>query len=552
MARTRRSRTPPIPCGRIACPEDISTPTRFRGRPARFRSFPIREIRRPPSAARRIRPTAPGPIGRSFANRGTSQPKFDARVDQELANGGRLTYEGGVAGTQGIIYTGIGPFDIQSGSYLGFGRVNYSKRALKANFFVNVLNADAPNLLFPDPATGKPLQLTFTTSTYDFEAGDARPIGRHQVVSFGGNIRRNNFDITLAPSAQDRNEVGGYVQDEIAFGRFRFNIGGRVDKFGNLADPVFSPRLAALFKLLPDQSLRVSFNRAFRSPSVINNYLEANVMSPTDLSALAPLLPPALRPAVATPFPLVVRAVGSELPIGATPQPKLTEESLTAYEVAYTGTFANRTTVGLSFYVNDLNNSINFVQLPPTLDPYTAANPPPGWPLPPSILAVMAQRGHLPAENGVHVSESRSAAPEGRRDLARPPGQPRPDGVRELLVAGPADDPRRSQAVSDAGARLSADEPLQRRLQLRRRPHARQRVGELLGQVVLERRAHQPVPRLQRRLHDGERQRRREMDEGPGDGDGQGDQPVQPGHPAARLRRHPEAVGGVRGADSGL
>ena len=109
---------------------------------------------------------------------------------------------------------------------------------------------------------------------------------------------------------------------------------------------MFSPRLAALYKLLPDHSLRVSFNRAFRSPSVINNYLQANVISPTDLSGLAPLLPPPLRPAVATPFPLVVRAIGSELPIGATPQAKLTEESLTAYEVAYTGTFADRTTVG--------------------------------------------------------------------------------------------------------------------------------------------------------------------------------------------------------------
>ena len=334
-----------------------------------------------------------GAFGSSFANRGTSQPKFGARVDQELANGGRLTYEGGIAGTQGIIYTGIGPFDIQSGAHLGFGRVNYSRGALKATFFVNLLSADAPNLLFPDPATGKPLLLTFTTSTYDFEAGDAKPIGRHQVVSFGGNIRRNNFDITLAPSAPDRNEVGGYVQDEIAVARIRFTIGGRVDKFGNLDDPVFSPRLAALYKLLPDHSLRVSFNRAFRSPSVINNYLQTSIVSPVDLRGLAPLLPPALRPAVAAPFPLVVRAVGSELPIGTIPQSKLTEESLTAYEVAYTGTFANRTTVGLSFYVNDLNNSINFVQLPATLDPYTAANPPPGWPLPPVILAAIAQQG---------------------------------------------------------------------------------------------------------------------------------------------------------------
>src|SRR6185312_16236749 len=118
-----------------------------------------------------------------------------------------------------------------------------------------------------------------------------------------------------------------------------------------------------------------------------------NVIAPQDLSKLAPLLPAPLRPLVAAPFPLVVRAVGSELPIGTTPQPKLTEESLTAYEIAYTGTFLKKTTLGASFYVNDLNHSINFVQLPTNLDPYTAANPPPGWQLPPSILAAMAQLG---------------------------------------------------------------------------------------------------------------------------------------------------------------
>jgi outer membrane receptor for ferrienterochelin and colicins len=332
-----------------------------------------------------------GAFGTAFSNRGTNQPKFDARVDQELGKNGRLTYEGGVAGTQGIIYTGIGPFDIQSGSYLGFGRVNYTRDALKVNFFTNVLHADAPNLLFPDPATGKALQMTLTTKTYDFEVGDAVPIGTRQVLSAGGNVRRNNFEITLAPTAQDRSEFGAYAQDEIFFDRVRLNIGGRVDKFGNLDSAFFSPRLSANFKVTPDQSIRLSFNRAFKSPSVVNNYLSANVISPQDLSGLAPLLPAVLRPLVATPFPLVVRAVGSELPIGATPQPKLTEESLTAYEIAYTGTFMAKTTIGASFYVNDLKHSINFVQLPASLDPYTAANPPPGWQLPPSILAAMAQ-----------------------------------------------------------------------------------------------------------------------------------------------------------------
>ena len=130
-------------------------------------------------------------------------------------------------------------------------------------------------------------------------------------------------------------------------------------------------------------------DRAFRSPSVTNNYLDVTIVEPQDLSRLAPLLPAPLRPLVAAPFPLVVRAVGSRLPIGNAAQPELVEESLNAYEVAYTGAF-RQTTFGAAFYVNDLHDSVNFSQLPPNLDPYTAANPPPGWQLPPAVLTQLA------------------------------------------------------------------------------------------------------------------------------------------------------------------
>src|SRR5262249_18311279 len=205
---------------------------------------------------------------------------------------------------------------------LSFGRINYSRDALKINFFVNRLHAEAPNLLFPDAATGQPLLMNLTTKTWDFEAGDAFPMGGRQVLSVGGNVRRNNFDITLAPQAEDRSELGAYVQDEIFFDWVRFNIGGALGKVGDLRDPFFSPRLSANFKVLPQHSVRVSFNRAFRSPSVINNYLEANIISLQDFRPLAAALPPALRPLVPAQFPLVVRAIGSELPIGTTPQAK--------------------------------------------------------------------------------------------------------------------------------------------------------------------------------------------------------------------------------------
>src|SRR5512143_1802533 len=91
----------------------------------------------------------------SWENNGTSQPKVTLRFDQDLKNdGGRITYEGGYAGTAGIIHTGIGPFDIQSDSYMAFGKAVYTKRALRIGAFGNFVDANAPNLLLTDPGTG--------------------------------------------------------------------------------------------------------------------------------------------------------------------------------------------------------------------------------------------------------------------------------------------------------------------------------------------------------------------------------------------------------------
>ena len=218
-------------------------------------------------------------FGTGFANRGTSQPKFDVRVDQELSDA-TISYAGGVAGTSGISHSGIGPFDMQAGTYLGYGKVNYTRGDLRVQFFTNVLNGQAPNLLLPDLATGRPLQLNFKTQTFDGEIGHSVFLGNRHRLTYGGNVRQNNFDITLAPLAENRLEIGGYLQDEIFWDRFRLVLGGRVDKFGNRSAPKVSPRIAFLVKPAEDHAVTLSYNRAFRAPSVINNTLQTRIVSP--------------------------------------------------------------------------------------------------------------------------------------------------------------------------------------------------------------------------------------------------------------------------------
>jgi hypothetical protein len=57
-------------------------------------------------------------------------------------------------------------------------------------------------------------------------------------LSYGGNFRHNAFDITIRPGREDRNEGGGYVQDEVFLSnRFRLGDRRRIDKFSSIDTP---------------------------------------------------------------------------------------------------------------------------------------------------------------------------------------------------------------------------------------------------------------------------------------------------------------------------
>lgn len=309
------------------------------------------------------RPTGTLPSGTpypSFQNTGTSEPKFDARADYDLRSGGSLIFEGGVAGTKGIIHSGIGPFDIDSGSRLGYLQARYQKGNRRVAFFTNLLDGNAANLLTVGPDL-RPIQLSFSTQTFDVSGEDARAAGPHNFLSYGANFRHNAFDVSLAPGENNRNEGGGYVQDEIFLGkRFRAVLGGRVDKFTSISDAVFSPRTAFIYKPAADHAIRVSFNRAFRAPSLVNNHLDVTVVTPVVLPVVGPFAFPTL----------------------ATGNPDLKQETLTAYEIGYTGVVRKRATISAAVYWNHTDDAIYFTPVAA----YSPLAPPPGWPLPAAFV----------------------------------------------------------------------------------------------------------------------------------------------------------------------
>jgi iron complex outermembrane receptor protein len=323
-------------------------------------------------------PQGPRGVYPNFTNQGTAQPKVDARLDYDYEDGSTLTFSGGASGTEGIMHSGIGPFDISSGSVMGYAKASYSRKGFHAGFFTNLLNGDATNLLTSD-ARGQRIGFSFDTDTYDFEASNVQTIARRHVVSYGGNVRYNRFNLSIAPEADNRTEIGGYIQDEIFLSRlFRWVVGARADRFDYLNDVVVYPRTTVSINPKVSQTFRVSYNRAYRSPSVINNFIDLVITQPIDLGLFSPALAGRVYP----------------LPVSIAGNTDLKEQSLDAFEVGYTGVLFRRATVSAAFYVNMLKNDILFTQDRSVV--YTAGNPPPGWPLPPAVIAAVPG-GSFPA-----------------------------------------------------------------------------------------------------------------------------------------------------------
>jgi outer membrane receptor for ferrienterochelin and colicins len=91
----------------------------------------------------------------------------------------------------------------------------------------------------------------------------------HTMPKTEGTINGRNED------DDDITEVGAYLHSVTQLARmFELTTAARVDKHSRLEDPVFSPRVALVFKPREDQSMRLTYNRAFSTPSTNNLFLD--------------------------------------------------------------------------------------------------------------------------------------------------------------------------------------------------------------------------------------------------------------------------------------
>ena len=301
-------------------------------------------------------------------------PKLDFRADWDAADGeSGFRFSGGYGGSQGVLHSGIGPFNVQPGTNMSYGRVQYLRGSLEIGAFVNRTSAGFSSILSRDPS-GRFLEGHMNSSTYDISLKDTRFLGGRHLLSYGASVRSVTLDFTLAPEGDGRSEQGFYVNDEIFLSdRWRWIVGSRADRISVLDKIVLSPRTTLIFKPTPTQAFRVSYNRAFRAPSLTNSFIDTLVSQEATFD-----LRPVFRGffgALNIPDSALPAPVTYTIPIGVVGNPSLVQESLTAYEVGWSGALNDWIGASAAFYVNDMRDSIDFTDH--TF--WSGANPPAGW-----------------------------------------------------------------------------------------------------------------------------------------------------------------------------
>ncbi|MDH3298068.1 MAG: TonB-dependent receptor [Gemmatimonadota bacterium] len=199
---------------------------------------------------------------------------FDLRADFRPSEDVNIILSGGrTTALNSIDLTGVGGGRVQNWD-MTYGQARASYKNWFGQVFFNKNSNDETYLL----RSGRPLidrSSLFVTQlqrAMNLSESQSLILGidyLHTVPQSEGTINGQHEDDDTV------DEVGGYAQYEAALSdMFDLVLAARVDKHSRLDDPVFSPRAAIVYKPNTENSFRLTFNRAFTTPTTLNFFLD--------------------------------------------------------------------------------------------------------------------------------------------------------------------------------------------------------------------------------------------------------------------------------------
>ncbi len=199
---------------------------------------------------------------------------MEARADYRFAEDGMAIFTFGRTSAKGIELTGLGAGQTEGWAYQFVqGRLN--KGRFFAQAYLNSSDAGDTFLL----RDGVPLidksKLYVVQGQHGFGLFDGRQDFTYGIDVFRTRpVTEGTINGVWDPE-DDINEWGVYLQSKTALSpRLDLVLAGRIDDHSMLPEKVLSPRAALVFKATEKQSLRVTYNRAFSTPTSLNFFLD--------------------------------------------------------------------------------------------------------------------------------------------------------------------------------------------------------------------------------------------------------------------------------------
>lgn len=199
---------------------------------------------------------------------------LEGRYDWRFGEDGELILNAGVnmLGT-GIEMTGIGTGQANDWRYT-YGQARFRTGRFFAQAFMNQSDA-GETFLFQ---SGQPIRDQSVMLVGQFQQGFGLgetqdfivglDLQRTEPKTFGTINGRNEDDDTI-------DEVGGYLHSETRLSDNLKLVGAlRIDYHNRLEDLVYSPRAALVFEPAENQAFRLTYNRAFSTPTTNNLFLD--------------------------------------------------------------------------------------------------------------------------------------------------------------------------------------------------------------------------------------------------------------------------------------
>jgi len=199
---------------------------------------------------------------------------LEARADYQFAEDGTAVLTYGRTDATGIELTGLGAG--QAGDWIyQFFQARMNKGRFFAQGYINTSDAGDTWLLRDGVPLVDKSKLYVAQAQHGFSLLNGRQDFTYGVDFFWTRPETEGSINGVYEDQDNMDEWGVYLQSKTALSdQLDLILAGRVDDHSMLPDKVWSPRAGLVFKPTENQSFRVTYNRAFSTPTSLNFFLD--------------------------------------------------------------------------------------------------------------------------------------------------------------------------------------------------------------------------------------------------------------------------------------